>query len=172
MDSQKILILGFSVCNLIFLLKFVHPRGRGPRFQVHNYLENEPICVQHLIFSSVVQLQNNSIHLNLFFLNMFHTQRLWWWRHMTVTTHCSCVLPVQPTSVYNSVANTDTLLSWWWIILGKVRRTYRKYAIWYHVVRWRSTDVSEEYIGSIFRVEGLAEQETSVKVYGKSFDFQ
>jgi hypothetical protein len=40
--------------------------------------------------------------------------------------------------------------------------------IWWNVSCWKSTDVSEEYIASIFRIE-LAEQDTSVKTGGNAF---
>jgi hypothetical protein len=36
-----------------------------------------------------------------------------------------------------------------------------------HVARWKSTDVSEEYIVSILRAEEYSKQETRVKVGGK-----
>jgi hypothetical protein len=40
------------------------------------------------------------------------------------------------------------------------------------VVRWKSADVSEEHITSIFRVQKLAKQETSVEQVAMSVYFQ
>jgi hypothetical protein len=53
---------------------------------------------------------------------------------------------------------------------GQFRESYVKKStsgIWRRIVRWKSADVSEEHIASIFRVEEQAEQEISVKTGGK-----
>jgi hypothetical protein len=39
--------------------------------------------------------------------------------------------------------------------------------IQHHVVHWKSSDVSEEHVASIFRVEEYAKQESCVKAGGK-----
>jgi hypothetical protein len=48
-----------------------------------------------------------------------------------------------------------------------IHRRVSSYGIWCRVVRWVSTDVSEEHIASIFRVEEISSAKTSKQAGGK-----